>query len=217
MQMTPTDDIAYVGSLLDAYHYSASHFRMHVASEHPGDAGVPPDMQAGPVDEEGWVEWRVLPSTLQESDVVAVEAEFGVRFPPVFRAYLLARFHLFDQVRSRRHDQLIFMTDVPSGRRLRKLRDEIRTWNPLLAAGFVPFAEWGDGWGPMCFDSSRRAADGDCPVVWIDRERLIPLGQTMGEREAVLPWVRPLYDSCREFLADVFAPVEPPSATDGDA
>ena len=98
---------------------------------------------------------------------------------------------------------------------MQKLRKEIGAWQPLLAAGFVPFAEWGDGWGPMCFDGLRRAADGDCPVVWIDHERLARLGKAMGEREAVLPWVQPLYDSCREFLADVFAPVERPTTTDG--
>ena len=100
---------------------------------------------------------------------------------------------------------------------MRKLRKEIRAWHPLLAAGFVPFAEWGDCWGPMCFDSHRRAADGDCPVVWIDHERLIPLGPAMGERQAVLPWVQPLYDSCREFLDDVFAPGEPPVTSDVEA
>src|SRR5687768_3697969 len=121
--MSLAEDITYVGGLLDSY--AESHYRIGVAAEDPEDAGVPPEMQAGPIDAYGWVEWKVLPSALAEEDVSVVEDEFGVSFPPVFRAYLLARFHLFDQVHSGKYDQLIFMTDVPSGRRLRNLRELI--------------------------------------------------------------------------------------------
>jgi hypothetical protein len=207
------EDIAYLRDLLDAF--AQDYCRMGVAAEDQDTAGVPPDMQAAPIDAEGWVEWRLLPSTLTEADVSAVEGEFGIRFPPLFRAYLLARFHLFDQVHSRRYDQLIFMTDVPSGRRLRKLRELIRAWQPLIKAGFVPFAEWGDSWGPMCFDVQQRATDGECPVVWMDHERLIPLGaKRCSQREEVMPWVQPLYASCQEFLEDVFVGAERGAAPD---
>jgi hypothetical protein len=157
------------------------------------------------VNAEGWVEWRVLPSTLTEAEVAALESEFGVQFPPVFRAYLLARFQLFDQVRSRRYDQQILMTDTPAGKPLRRLRELMKAWRPLIGASFVPFAQWGDGWGPMCFDANQRRADGECPVVWMDHEALIPLGpEECQRRKAVAPLVQPLYDSCREFLLDVF-------------
>ena len=110
--MTDPEDITFVGQLLDAYAVDA--WRMHVAAEDPEDGGVPPQMQVGEVYADGWVEWRVLPSTLNEADVTDVENEFGVQFPPLFTAYLLARFHLFDQVRSRRYDQQILMTDTSS-------------------------------------------------------------------------------------------------------
>jgi hypothetical protein len=134
-----------------------------------------------------------------------MESEFGVRFPPLFRAYLLSRFQLFDQIKSRRYDQQIFITDTPSGKALTPIRELLSAWRPLIDAGFVPFAQWGDGWGPMCFDSARRASDGECPVVWIDHEALIPLGEEQcRQREVVLPLVQPLYVSCREFLVDVF-------------
>jgi hypothetical protein len=46
-------------------------------------------MQVGEVNAAGWVERRVLPSTLTEAEVTAVEKEFGVQFPPLFRAYWL--------------------------------------------------------------------------------------------------------------------------------
>ena len=200
--MSLTEDIDYVGGLLDSF--AEGYHRVDVAAEDASDAGVPPEMQVGPVDDDGWVQWRVLPSTLSEEDVARVEEEFGARFPPLFRAYLLARFHLFNQVHSARYRQLVFMTDVPSGRRLDGLRDLIRSWRPLIDAGFLPFAQWGDGWGPMCFDLQRRDERGECPIVWIDHERLIPPGPELSRREAVSPSVEQLYGSCGEFLSDVF-------------
>jgi hypothetical protein len=79
----------------------------------------------------------------------------------------------------------------------------MRSWRQLIDAGFIPFTQWGDGWGPMCFDAQHRASDGDCPIVWLDHERLIP-PEICLQREQVMPWVQPLYGSCREFLEDVF-------------
>jgi hypothetical protein len=195
--MAIAEDTMFVGRLLDAYATEAC--RIRVA------AGVPPEMQVGQVNPDGWVEWRVLPSTLTEHDVAAVETEFGVQFPPLFRAYLLARFQLFDQVHSRRYDQLIFMTDTPAGKAPKPLRKLLSAWRPLIEAGYVPFAQWGDGCGPMCFDSGKRGPDGECPVVWMDHEALLPLGPDgCRRRETVLPLAQPLFESCREFLLDVF-------------
>ena len=201
--MAHTEHSEFIGSLLDAY--SAAAWRRGVASKDPEDFGVPQEMQIGEVDAEGWVEWRVLPSTLTKADVEAVEKDFNVQFPPQFRAYLSARFQLFNQVYSRRYDQQILMVDTPAGRPLRPLRDLLNSWQQLLDTGFIPFAQWGDGWGPMCFDSAKRGADGDCPVVWMDHEALIPLGpEQCRRRESVLPLAQFLYGSCREFLIDVF-------------
>lgn len=201
--MAVAEDYAFVGRLIDEYAVDA--WRRGVASKDPMDAGVPPEMQVGEINEDGWVEWRVLPSTLTEADVIAVEKEFGMTFPPLFRAYLLARFQLFDQVHSCRYDQQIFMTDTPAGKPLQPLRDLMKSWRPLIDAGYIPFAQWGDGWGPMCFDSVNRRADGECPIVWMDHELLIPLGsEKCRQRESVLPLAQPLYASCREFLMDVF-------------
>ena len=148
---------------------------MGVAAE-GGSSGVPPEMFDGDVNDEGWVAWRILPSTLPESDITQLESEYAVEFPPLFRAYLLACFQLFDQVHSTLPDQQIFNTDVPSNDPLGPIKRLVGAWRPLLTAQFVPFAEWGDGWGPMCFDTTRRLDDGDCPVVWMDHELLIPLG-----------------------------------------
>jgi hypothetical protein len=203
--MALSDDIDYVQSTLKVY--AENYHRMSVASV-DGSGGVPPEMFDGDVDNQGWVAWKMLPSTLSLDDVVRLETEFAVEFPPLFRAYLLAGFQLFDQIHSSRYDQLIFNTDVPSNMPLEPIRSLIQAWNPLLSAGYVPFAQWGDGWGPMCFDIEKRRDDRDCPVVWIDHELLIPLGQDeCRKRASVLPHVNALYDSYREFFADAFTVV----------
>jgi hypothetical protein len=196
--MALTEDITFVGKLIDDYAVEAD--RDGVAS------GVPAAMQAGPIDADGWVEWRVLPSTLTEAEVTQLENKFSMQLPPIFRAYLLARFHMFDQVTSAKHDELIFMTDTPAGKPLAPLERLLNSpWRPLISAGFIPFAEWRDSCGPMCFDTERRAPDGDCPIVWMDHELLASISAERSRvRKNVLPLAQPLYDSCREFLLDVF-------------
>ena len=165
-------------------------------------------MWAGSVDSEGCVEWRLLPSPLVEPDVAAVEAEFGVRFPPLFRAYLLARLHLFRDFRSHRHDCTVSLAPMPAGQPLQPLRELLQAWQPLADAGLVPFAEWGDGLGPVCFDSEAQAAEQDFPIVWMDHELLATLGlEACRQRAAVLPHLQPLYESYREFLNDILARV----------
>lgn len=201
--MSVAEDIVFVGQLLDAYSVDA--YRMGVAMKPDKHLGIPPEMQVGEVDDEGYVIWQVLPSTLRQSEVTAVEKEFGVTFPPLFRAYLLARFHRFDQVKSRHYDQQIFMTDTPSVKPLKPLRDLLLAWRSLIDADFVPFAQWGDAWGPMCFDRATLDVNGDSPIVWMDHEALVKLNpKQFWQRESVLPLAQPLYGSCREFLLDVF-------------
>src|SRR5439155_13281080 len=181
---------AFIDQLIDAYAVEAD--RRGVASKSPQDSGVPAAMQVGQVDAYGWVEWRVLPSTLTEAEVTELENKFGINLPPLFRAYLLARFHLFDQVTSHRYDQLILMTGTPAGKPLALLLHLVSAWGSLIDAGFIPFAEWGDGWGPMCFDTGRRAPDGDCPLVRMDHEILAYLSEEQCRtRKKVLPLAQP--------------------------
>ena len=198
-----TEDIQFVRSLLEAY--SEGYDRMGVAAEN-GGSGVPPEMFDGPINDAGWVAWRMLPSTLSNADISHLEDEFTVTLPPLFRAYLLAGFQLFDQIHSSRHDQLIFNTPVPANDPLGPLRRELTGWRSLIDASLVPFAEWGDCWGPMCFDTQQRLHDGDCPIVWLDHELLIPLGeQQCRVRESVAPHINPIFDSYADFLTDTFS------------
>ena len=76
---------------------------------------------------------------------------------------------------------------------------------PLIDADYVPFAQWSDGWGPICFDHATLDAASDSPIVWMDHEALVSLNaEQCRQRACVLLLAQPLYASCREFLLDVF-------------
>ena len=47
-------------------------------------------------------------------------------------------------------------------------------WDELAPNGYLQFARaWGGSYDPVCFDTSRRKTDGDCPVVQIDHEGIL--------------------------------------------
>ncbi len=198
-------EIQRIGQLIDRYYSQVDPIdRCGVASTSPSDHGVPREMWAAPVDSDGWVDWKLLPSTLTNADVSALESEFGVSFPPSFQAYLQARFHCFDQVRSARYDEAILWPAMPAHDPLRALRELLKGWRALISADLIPFAQWGDGYGPMCFDSRRRRPDGDCPILWLDHELIAPMGQKAALRANLTRLEQPLYDSFVDLLQDVF-------------
>lgn len=200
--MNTISDLEFVRSSIECY--TQTYHRFDVASI-DGGVGVPEAMFDGKVNAEGWVSWKWIASTLSEQDIADLEQEFSLSLPPMFRAYLLAGFQLLEQVHSPKHDQLIFNVALPADRPLKPLRDLLLAWNPLRSAGFIPMAQWGDGFGPMCFDTERRSADGDCPVVWMDHDALTQLSvEQCRQRDEVMPYVKPAYDSYREFFEDVF-------------
>ena len=201
--------ISEAGARIDAFAAAADPMLMHgVAAEEGSTRGVPRAMWDGPVDDEGWVRWKVLPSDLTAADLAALEKRFDVRFPPIWAAYLRARCHCFDQLKSERHGgRLVGLPDAPAGRALEAQTSLLKVNTPLERAGFVPIAGWGDGWGPVCFDATRRGVGGDCPVVWLDHEPLAGLSRAgrLGDRAAVEPLAQPLYGCVRDLLKDLFA------------
>lgn len=202
--MRGNKDVQFVGKRLDRF--GDSRHRMGVAADHGGGPGVPSEMWAGPVEADGWVEWKLSRSTVKSGEIDALESELGIRLPPLFRAYFLSRFQLFREVHSAKHPRhSIFMPEVPSSGPLDPLRQTLRAWSALLDSGYAAFATWNDGWGPVCFDLDSQRKDGECPIVWMDHEVLIPLGDAgCRTRTKVLPYVKPLYKSFRELFEDLF-------------
>jgi hypothetical protein len=201
--MIAEDDRRFVAECLDAHF--ASFAMMLPARRSPGEVdGVPPDMVAGPADAEGWVPWKMLPSTVAEADVERLEEILPAPFPPLFRAYLTTRFTLgmdwFD------------LPNLPSDRPLAELEAAMNRWQSLWDVGYVCFADNAEGdTGPMCFDLFHRLPDGDCPVVLFDQEQLRVLGDGCRDRAQVEPLVEPRQTSFREMLRNVLLQ-RPPEA-----
>ena len=153
--------------------YAENSYRIHVSD------AVPPAMSDGEIDSEGWVTWKVIDSSVSEADLNAIEREFGFTLPPYFAGYLRACCHLLDQVHCRSFDeQQVLMPSCPSDAPLAKLHQTLTALQPLINARYVPFAEWGDGWGPVCMDvtTSSNETD-DYPIVWFDHEEILPMGE----------------------------------------
>jgi hypothetical protein len=182
--------------------FANDYYRMGVAE------GVPLDMRDGPINDDGWVEWKVIQSNVKESEIINIEEKYSFKLPPYFSGYLQACSQLLDQVHSNKYgDQLIFMSCCPSDNPLKPLTDILEAWSPLIHSGYIPFAEWGDGWGPMCLDlKSTSNQTEDYNIIWFDHEEIIPLGEdACKQREKIASFAKPLYASFKEFFYDVYA------------
>lgn len=120
--------------------------------------GVPRDMRVDPHDESEWAEWKMIPSTVTETEVAQLEAALPAPLPPLFVAYLTTRFVLLG---SELGDYILpgLPSDEPLGQVKRFLaRGDLRR------AGYIPFAQtiYSD---PVCFDCRRPNFEGDYPVV----------------------------------------------------
>ncbi|WP_019420123.1 SMI1/KNR4 family protein [Paenibacillus sp. OSY-SE] len=172
------------------------------------EENVPDDMRAGEVDEEGWVNWKLIPSTITDEEIRELEAEFSISFPPLLKA-LLQTYHYIDLHFNNVKEEdgykgdcrFIEMPAMSSEDRLSNYRFLLQSWEPLLAAGYVPFTECEDSQGPVCFDTLRMDEDGDCPVIWILHDYLHELGEDGSRvRANVLPYVNDIFASFREMI-----------------
>ncbi len=192
-------DKEFVERCLD--NYVAKTRLVGVAKEPPferEDGGVPFAMFDGEVDGEGWVQWKMIDSTVTENDIVEIEKMLPGQFPPLFRAFLTTRFTMEIETPHVRLPAL--PCDNPFG----ELFSTLRGWATLFSANYVAFAADGNDAGCLCFDFGNRLPDADCPIIIFDHEQLITLGEQLcGAREQTSPLAIPVYDSFRQLLESV--------------
>jgi hypothetical protein len=160
----------------------------------PEKCGVPPAMWDEPVRPDGWVLWRMLPSTVTEQQVRELEQLVNAEFPPLFRAFLTARFIM------ELGTPWVRLPALPSDAPLRDVRRMIRACAPLHEAGYVAFANDTNDTGPVCFDVVQRLPDGDCPVVLFDHDVLGHHHADLGRRAAIAPLARSYFASFRHVV-----------------
>lgn len=124
---------------------------------------VPAVMRAGPPNSDGWTPWKPVDSPVTDIDVLSLENEFEIKFPPLFRAYLMYKCLLMT-------DFEVVLPETPFDDPLGNLRGylELRSDAFFRERGLVPFAHDSNDAGPVCFDTRKPQLDGDLPVVLVD-------------------------------------------------
>jgi len=115
-----------------------------------------------------WRGWKPVPSTVTNQDLDAMEREIGLKFPPLYRDFLQYK-HFVDLtergVQFERHLSDSWRETLRNAHRQPWLN------GTLLDRGFIAFgSETFMDAGPVCFDTNRRDASGDCAVVFLDHE-----------------------------------------------
>lgn len=132
------------------------------------DGGIPLDMVFGPI-VSGEARWTTIPSTVTEAEVVAFEHLLGGPLPPLFHLYLTCRHHLVQHLFG---DPVLLWPTLPSDAQLLRLSSLVEGNAVLVRHGYAPFAQYAEGYGVLSFDLRRRTADGECPVVGHEIDRI---------------------------------------------
>ena len=115
-----------------------------------------------------WVGWRPVPSTVTDAELNELEEETGLAFPPLYRDFL--QYQHFAELTE---TGLRFERHLCDDWRETLRKAYFHSWpkENILDAGLLPFGDEAlmDA-GPVCFDTRRRGAGGDCPVVFWDHE-----------------------------------------------
>ncbi|MEN1987771.1 hypothetical protein [Paenibacillus hubeiensis] len=190
----------WIGQWLDA-HFDTPHREMvmsYPAKTDAEDYGVPQAMQDGKVDEEGWVRWKMVASTVTAEQVREMErtCRLAAPVPPLYLAYLTTRFVL--NVNLRYDDFIVTLPDLPSDHALRDVRTMWMNWEQLIQHGYIPIATYEDGAGPVCCDTQSPLPDGDYDIVWFDHEEFVT--EDAGSRARLEAMVKPLFPSFRDML-----------------
>lgn len=144
-------------------------------------------------------------STLTETQIQAFESDYGIELPPLFRAYLASTYQGNMEIGTL--NDFITFPAITATNPLKALQAQLAPagWGPLLRSGYIPFAEIGDGGGPVCFDTQHKQADGDCAIIGFDSDALISLSEDeIGDRTTLETLATDLYRSFREMMIERF-------------
>lgn len=131
----------------------------------------------------GQENWQPIACQTNAKCLESLYADLPGRFPPLYERLVLSyrwpTAELPDvPVEKNTWPPSPILLPNPLGRDLSGLLATIRSdsghWEELAPNGYVQFARaWGGSYDPVCFDTSRRQSDGDCPVVQIDHKSIL--------------------------------------------
>jgi hypothetical protein len=139
---------------------------------------TPQDMVAGPVNADGWVEWRMRPCTVPLDDIFAkyVHAA-GKALPPSFQRWYASTFTLDCDC------SVLRLPANPSNSPGKPLLQYVvpgnRWWERPLALGQLPFGDEGNDSGPLCFDTRASNDPGRWPITFWDHDGQEEIGPAL--------------------------------------
>ncbi len=117
-------------------------------------------------DDDEYLVWKPIPSTVNENQLQELEAFLGHPLPPSYRGFL-QKLHFLEFYLDQ--NSLSFFPSFP-GQLNSGFEDIINGYyDNLPPRGYLPFANYGD-WGVACFDANVAAAGHEYPVVIFDHE-----------------------------------------------
>lgn len=111
-----------------------------------------------------WIGWKPVPSTVTDADLDELESEIGLRYPPLYREFLMAQHFLMlteAGVRFIPHPIDGWKDELREA--YRACRDRI-VEQKLIPLGYETFMDA----GPVCLDARSQQSDGECPIVFWD-------------------------------------------------
>ena len=133
------------------------------ANFHPGI--IPLDMTILK-NNDGWTQWKPIPSTVTDEQLNEIQNTIGATFPKQFVTLLKHRHFIELQIGE------ISLASHPSDFwRLSLSNMAFDTWPKewLIDKGYMPFATYSD-WGMWCFGINQLSPNGECPVYQWDHE-----------------------------------------------
>jgi hypothetical protein len=126
----------------------------------------------GDLNQYGFKQWRPARVSTEQSSLEAIYANLPTRFPPLYERLILSyRWAEVDL-------GLCRLLANPPGPNLAGLSEELSRHQSMQEILFrykcLQFGKGSDlNYDAICFDWSRRAKDGDCPVIQIDHEEIL--------------------------------------------
>jgi len=194
--MTLDSAKAYMKDFFERY-YKLLHNRDIVFLTLPN---VPHEMRADVADsDDEWNVWKLIPSTITNDELDAIEVKYGLKLPIMVRAFLSTYHHLFEDPIGR------------NGLGSNKLLAFDNTYNPHLTANaFLPFAWDRDNYFIRCIDLTNMPNEDKCPVLEIDHEYMFDVtfaAEDKGEiatRKQLMQYMRPVSDNFKQYLEHVY-------------
>ncbi|MCV4230707.1 SMI1/KNR4 family protein [Virgibacillus sp. LDC1] len=151
---------------------------------------VPAEMKAVDTGEE-WSIWKLVPSTISEVHIGAMEQEYGLTFPEWYKAFISTYHHYFDIIPEQAVDEPL---------------DNVRDmYNSLLCRlGYLPFT-WDSEYGKIwCIDVNEDAGDGFGAIYEIEHEICFDLDEEQTDRAELQKSLVFLYPDFKAYFDHTF-------------